>query len=366
MAIEEKQYIIINKNLLLDMVNTAVRIINKKSPIFDLKNIYILFRNNILQICSTDIDNYIIINNVTSGSELDLCVTGNIILPIIKQLNDEVILEKVNNNLIIKDKFGEFSIKYSNSNGFPKKIIDNSILTNILTIDALVFNKLLKSILINVTEEDFGICRFTINNNILNIVINDRKRLSFVNHNLTEDNTYTNTEIILNYKTIVELTNTLSGNLAIKQHNNEIIFEYQNYTLISRIINSKHIVDYTKFMNLGQSCCKVNVKEFIKAVQRSLIMSQIISKIVYLNFQNNNLEVCGIDISVGKSVVNIPITGNLNSNITVNGSFLLNVLSCIQMEECTIYLESINSPMVIHGEGFHVLMPIKISRGFNV
>lgn len=343
----------INKLTFYDTISSVINIINKKSPIFEMKNIHLCYKNNILSISATNMDNFITQTVEANGDdELNLCVNGVLLQNIIKSTVGELTLTVENNHLLIRDNKGEFKIKSFGSSKFPLKTIT---FPHITSIDGLTLVNMLKSVNINVSDEEFGICRFICHDGKLTIIVNDRKRLSFTSMELNVENF----ELIISGQTMVEIIRSIKGQCEIFANQQEVGFSTDKYFIVSRLVHPKSLVDHSKFIDLSDyETVQVPLGDFQSGVKRSLIMAQVISKIIHLNFKDRQLEIHGADIAAGDSRVLINLDANITGSVAINGSFLESALNCCVQKKITLFFKKA-APFIIHDESYHVLMPIR-------
>lgn len=347
------------------MVNHAIGIINKKSPIFEMKNVKIHIYNNNVVLSASDTDNYINItrtNEYNAEDSMDLCVSGQILQSVVKSMEGVIELSCNNNYLVLKDKQGSFKIKSFSSKNFPVHEPSKQL---IFSIDGLTLSNLLKSVNINISDEDFGITRLLCENKLLSIVVNDRKRLSFTKLEIDADDF----DIVLSAKASQEIMKSVSSKCDVYGENNQFTFQTKDITLITRAVNTRYLINHNKFISKQEYTeFSLDCKAVLNAIKRSLLMSQIINKIINIKIEKDTMEFSGLDISVGDSKNTFAIENDqINGSISVNGAFLLSAISTISSKKVNIYFKSGFDPLLIQdheGVTTHVLMPVRV--GYNV
>ncbi len=186
-------------------------------------------------------------------------------------------------------------------------------------------------------------------------------------------NSQSQEKIIVPAKTLQELTRILSagseedgGELKIYLSENQVMFNYGNTELISRLIEGQ----YPDYQQIIPTVSKTNVlverAELIRAVKMSSLFSKTGINDVNLDFPagKNSMIVSAVSGQTGESTTEIEAkTSGADNGVVVNHRYLLDGLNNLDCEMIKIEVVDNNTPCVIRPEkdnGYlYVIMPIK-------
>lgn len=176
---------------------------------------------------------------------------------------------------------------------------------------------------------------------------------------------------IIPARTMIELERILS---TIKEKNkeikiitsqNQILFQIDNITVISRLIEGK-FPEHTQIIpKTEKTQVVINKDDFILAIKRVGIFAKENNNNIKLFFETDKTIITtdATEIGLEEAEITIQLTGEKNQT-AVNGQFLLDVLSVIEDNEVVIKVAEKLSPIIIHGKNqnnfVHVIMPLKL------
>ncbi|MBI4367758.1 MAG: DNA polymerase III subunit beta, partial [Candidatus Omnitrophica bacterium] len=214
--------------------------------------------------------------------------------------------------------------------------------------------------------------RYTLNgvlvilkNKTARFVATDGKRLASA-EKATDLPTNISLEVIIPSKTIFELTKLLSegGKVKIKHTQNQIMFETDKATLISRLIegrfpNFEQVIPKEKKINTT-----VNRQELLSAMKRVSLLTSQENQSVKLDFIKDKLLISSRSPNLGeaKEEIQAEISGG-DLTIGFNPIYILDVLKNLDTEEVSLSMTDPDKPGLIKGEGgyLYVVMPMQLS-----
>jgi DNA polymerase-3 subunit beta len=175
---------------------------------------------------------------------------------------------------------------------------------------------------------------------------------------------------IIPARTMIELERILSKakadeevRIAISQ--NQILFEYDTIRLTSRLIDGK-FPEYEKIIpDEIKTNIAISKEDFVLAIKRVGIFAKENSNNMRFNFDKDQAIITTNQTEIGTEEASIAIKLEGDSTQTsLNGQFLLDILSVINEDEVLISVAEKLSPVVIRGKSqtdyVHVIMPLKL------
>ena len=213
-----------------------------------------------------------------------------------------------------------------------------------------------------------GVC-FNIENNILEMASTDGNRLTRVRRELN-DNYSELINFIVPSKTLAEVQRISSivedENITLKIYKNKIIFEFENLTFQSRLIDGV----YPKYQQLipenNDKKIVVDRAELINAIERVAIMVNDRTNVVKFNFALNQLEIMADTPEAGKSKDYIDIEYSYDDMLTAfNYKYVLDALKNmdsknIEIEISDVLAASIFKPQDEQSNYICLIMPVKV------
>ncbi|MGN1119752.1 MAG: DNA polymerase III subunit beta, partial [Oscillospiraceae bacterium] len=209
-------------------------------------------------------------------------------------------------------------------------------------------------------------CKFEIDNNVLNVVAVDGIRIAL----RQEPVVYDNIEFIVPLKTLEELTHILTDdsekNVTICIDKNQISFDVEGYTMISRLIDGDFI-QYKKHLETDAAiCAEVNCREIIEMLERSMLVINEKSKCpIRCEFNGDTLSMsCVTALGKINDKINIKYNGD-PITIGFNAKYLLDAFKACDSDCAKIVLAaSAVAPIIIipmEGRAFtFLLLPMRL------
>lgn len=346
------------KSDLINGINIVNRAIPNKTTMNILENILITVEGNCIKLTASDME--LGIETIIDGTILEggnIALESKLFSEIIRKLPESDILIETDSNYLtsITCENSEFNISGKSGEEFPP--LPDYEKTNPLVISQLslrdVITKTIFSISDNESNKTMTGELFEINNNNFKVVSLDGHRVSIRNVDLKD--VYENKKVIVPGKTLNEITKIIASdaNKDVNIYFNEknIIFEFDNTIVISRLIEGEYFKIDQMFSNNCDVKVTLNKKEFLDCIDRATIyIKDGEKKPVKLNFANDNLEV-SISSQIGSMNADIEIEKEgKDLEIGFNPKFLIDALKAIDDENITVYMINSKAPCFIQNE----------------
>jgi len=350
--------IIVTKQLIESILINLQPFLEKKDASQITSHVYIEAKNDICTIKATDSEIGLIINtnNIIIQEEGAITANGKKLLDIIRILKDEdIILEKIENNLNIKQNKSKFKLPIFNPKNFPTyPTIDNK---SQISLDSINLIKGLKHISSSIDNNN---PKFELNGALIdiekektNLVGTDTRRLAVAS---IEQKSQNEISIIIPKKAIMEIQKLFMDKIEIYFDKTNIIITNDKYYFFSRLINGKY-PDYKRIIPKNvKHTIKLPKKEMTSAIKMITAISQDIkitftkNAIIFNSLAPDNIE--------AKTELLIP-TPLDNFELNVNSRYLLDFISQVDNLEFEILLNEPTLPFILKDKQFiTVIMPI--------
>ncbi len=172
--------------------------------------------------------------------------------------------------------------------------------------------------------------------------------------------------IILPGSTIKEISNLLNeeGTVKMKVNENYASFEFNDIIVVSRLIEGKFPNFEQVIPDEKNSTVVINKDYLNSAVKRASLIAKLDSNIVTLKTQDNKIIIESEDSDSGSAHEEVPIQleGD-NHKISVDASYLLDVLKVIDEDKVKLDLIGSLNPLVVKKENnddyIYLIMPIR-------
>lgn len=361
----------IQKEILMDGIQTVQNAITQKSSLPILSNVLLEVDANELKLTATDLDIGIsCMLPVASEQKEALTVPAKKFFDIIRSLPDgnEINLSiKKNNSIAIRSGKALFKILGLSKDDFPSlPLFENK--------DSVVMpQKGLKEML-NLT--DFAISKddarhiltgvlFIVKENKASIVATDGRRMAVVKKELPKK-TLVDREVIIPLKTVQEVKRLLGeeGDVKIEFSENQILFTFSSSFIISRLIEGE-FPDYKKVIpEKSSKVITISREDFLSAARRVSIFTDQDSQAIKMNIQKAKMTMSKNTPYLGeaKEDVKISYTDDKEMEIGFNPRYLIDVLKNIGDDEVLFEVNDSTKPGVIRkDEGYiYVVLPMQL------
>lgn len=357
------------KEDLVKNIQNIQNVVTTKSSLPVLSNVLIEAGQQEVCLTGTDLD-----IGISSKFVCEIEEKGAIAVPakrfsdIVRELPEEDIFISTmkNNSMTIKCGKCFFKILGLPKEDFPKlPEFDNS---PHVTIDQGVLKKMLSMTCFSMSHDE---ARYVLNGSLfifknkeLTIVTTDGKRLSFIKRD-TQESAPEKT-IIVPSKTIYELNRVLNdqGNTKITFGENQVRFDVENVTTISRLIEGE-FPDYKQVIpEEHKDKVSINREQFLLGVKRAALFTTQDSRSIKINILKNKIIVSKSNPMVGETKEEIEADYK-GPEITMgfNPSYLTDILKVIPKDELEIELWGPDKPAVMRIEDWYVylVLPMQLA-----
>ena len=336
-----------------------MKIIQPKSPIPIYSSGLLEIKNNKLSIMVTDMDHTLITNMEVIGDDCKFIIKIQDLFEIIKKYSGKILFLKERNKIIIENENSRIELLLIEDE-FIK--VDKENVNHIVKINMENFSKLF--VFLPMTNEEWSFV-FQINNNYMEAIASDRKRLIFSQVPITNINS---DHFPLSFKTLNLLLKHVTGDIDIYQKQSQLIFQFIDGVLWSKFSNIPP-VNYQRILQKKQQGLKIliNRKAFLDGLNRVSLLASNISKVIKLHFKENNLTLYASDASRGQAEENIPIESTVIGSLSLNCEFLIAALKTIDSINVELYYTGQVSHFFVssHNTNYpltHVIMPIVMNN----
>ncbi|MEA3560592.1 MAG: DNA polymerase III subunit beta [Candidatus Omnitrophota bacterium] len=359
-----------HKETLLKNIQGVSNVVSAKTTLPILSNILIEAKKGRTCMVGTDLE--ITISCITQTEVLEeggITVPAKKINDIIRELPEEevVISTQKNNSIVITCGKSFFKIM-----GLPQK--DFPEIPKIETKKPLIIKQQVLKVLLDRTG--FAVSRdetryvlsgtlFVLKNNQLRLVSTDGRRLALVQKNISNPDNLEK-EVIIPTKTTIELNRALKeeGEVKIFFSQNQMVFEIDNTTIISRLIEG-HFPAYEQIIPKEiEQKIGVQKEDFLGAIKRASLLASPTSKVVRLELFKDRILASNQAPEMGEAREELPALYNgKEMSIGFNPVYLMDVLKRIEGDEVRLELTSPEKPGVIRvGKDYlYMVMPMQVT-----
>ena len=212
---------------------------------------------------------------------------------------------------------------------------------------------------------------FEIEGNHLKVVSLDGHRISIRNIELKES--YENKKVVVPGKSLIEVSKIIPGsteemvNLFITD--NHIIFEFDNTTVVSRLIEGEYFKIDQMLSTDYETKFKINKRELLDCIDRATLMvKEGDKKPIIMDITDGNMEL-KINSVAGSMKEDIEI-GKEGKDILIgfNPKFFIDALRVIDEEEVSIYMVNPKAPCFIKDDEdkyIYLILPVNFNTATN-
>ena len=355
----DKMKIHINKQLIESMLINLQPFLEKKDATQITSHIYFEAINDTVTLKASDGEIGLIIksSSIIVEYEGSFTANGKKLLDIIRILQDEeIILEKIEDNITIKQNNSKFKLPTFNPKNYPSfPLIDNKPK---ISLDSLNLIKGLKKISPAIDNNN---PKYELNGALLDIkeretkiVGTDTRRLSIVTLSSQSEQAFS---LIIPKKAILEIQKLFIDNIDIYYDDTNLIIQNENYYFFTRLINGS-FPDYERIIP-NQSRIEISLpkKEMLDAIKMITTISQEIKinfladKLIFNSLTADNVE--------AKTELLLPTGLDESFELNVNSRYLLDFIAQVDDATFKIALNEPTLPFVLKDKEFiTVIMPI--------
>lgn len=212
---------------------------------------------------------------------------------------------------------------------------------------------------------------FEIKDDRLKVVSLDGHRISIRNIALKEK--YEEKKVVVPGKTLIEISKIINGstdeNVNIFLTDNHIIFEFEQTTVVSRLIDGEYFKIEQMLSSDYETKIKINKRELLDCIDRAtLLVKEGDKKPIIMNIADGTMEL-KINSFIGSMNEEIEIVKEgKDIMIGFNPKFYIDALRVIDEEEITIYMMNPKAPCFIKNEEesyIYLILPVNFNAAAN-
>ena len=364
------------KSEILNSVNISLKAVPAKSTMPILECIIIEVTDSTIKFITNDME--LGIETIIKGDVLvsgKIALDAKIFLEIVRKLpdNDITIETDDNNKTTITCEKAKFNIIGKSGDDFScLPIIEKR---EPLVISQYTLKESVRQTIFSISDNDNNKLMtgelFEINNDELKVVSLDGHRISIRKIKLKDS--YPFKKVVVPGKTLNEISKILSGDMEkdvfIYFSDKHIIFEFDNTTVVSRLIEGEYFKIDQMLSNDYETKVKINKKELLSCIDRAtLLVKEGDKKPIIFRITNENMEI-NINSQLGsmKEDIDIQKEGK-DILIGFNPKFLIDALRVIDDENVTIYMVNPKAPCYIRDEEqkyIYLILPVNFNSAVN-
>ena len=212
---------------------------------------------------------------------------------------------------------------------------------------------------------------FEIEENDLKVVSLDGHRISI--RNIELKNNYSHKKVVVPGKTLQEVSKILPGSaedeVSIFLTDNHIVFEFENTTVVSRLIEGENFKIEQMLSSDYETKVKINKRELLDCIDRAtLLVKEGDKKPIIMNITDGTMEL-KINSFIGSMNEDIDIAKEgKDILIGFNPKFFIDALRVIDEEEVTLYMVNPKAPCFIkddEGTFIYLILPVNFNAAAN-
>ena len=349
----------VTKQLIESMLINLQPFLEKKDASQITSHIYFEAINDFVTIKATDGEIGLVINNnnMIIEHEGSFTANGKKLIDIIRILkNEEIIFEKVENSLNIKQDNSKFKLPTFNPQNYPSfPLNQNKPKINLDSINLIKgFKKVSSAIDNNNPKYELNGALLDIKENETKIVGTDTRRLAIETLNNQSEQAFS---LIIPKKAILEIQKLFIDNINIYYDDTNLIIQNENYYFFARLINGNY-PDYRRIVPTHSNIeITLPKKEMLEAIKMITTISQEIKinflsdKLIFNSLTADNVE--------AKTELLLPTGINEEFELNVNSRYLLDFITQVDEATFKIALNEPTLPFVLKDKEFiTVIMPI--------
>ena len=364
--------IICQKINLLKSVNISLKAVPSKTTMPILECILIDATTNQIKFTTNDMELGIetIVDGIIEEKGI-IALDAKIFYEIIRRLPDNTVTIKTDEKLTatITCEKAKFTIPGKSGEDFaylPLIEKEESLTISQFTLKEMI-RQTIFSIASNETNKLMTGELFEVANGILKVVGLDGHRIAIRNIELTSH--ADDVKVVVPGKTLSEISKILSTNaedaVTIYFTNNHILFEFDNTTVVSRLIEGEYFRINQMLSSDYETKVTINKKEFLDSIDRAtLLIKESEKKPIILSITDGSLEV-HVNSSMGSLNEDIDINKDgKDIMIGFNPKFLIDALKVIDDEQIYIYLVNPKAPCFIKDKEesyIYLILPVNFT-----
>lgn len=359
----------IEKTTLLEALNKAGKAVTGKVNNTLLEGLNISSEDGVMTFIGSDssLTIKVVVTDFEDIEAGNIIVEPRILNEIIRKLPDEEITISTEESIMeIKSGKSNFKIGFTDGSEYP--VLDSGVCEESITMNSTELKKSIKQVGFAASlDETRPILRgmyFEQEGQELNFVSLDGYRLA--KKTITTD-AEKSIKVVVDAKNILDCSRLMMDDVDvdIKFTRNYIVFEFENTTIASRLIEGT----FVKYNSLIPTEFSINAKsnkaELLNSLERASLIGDNNNKLVKLFLENNKLSISAkSQLGNVEDEVEVDMNGDANLTIAFNVKYLLDALRVIESDEVVLKMTSSTSPCIIEGSdngcNTHLILPVRL------
>ncbi len=365
--------IVISKQEIIKGIQTVYKAVSLKSSMSIIECILIEAKDETIKLTANNME--LGIETIVDGNieeEGMIAIEAKILLEIIRHLPESDITLSTDANCMttITCENSKFNIAGRFGDDFPR--LPEVERRSPLTISQFSFKEIVRQTFFSVSESDSNKMMsgelFEVNKNILKVVSLDGHRISIRKLDLKYD--YESIKVVVPGKTLNEVSKIVSGEsdeeLEIFFNDKNILFEFDNTRVISRLIEGEYFKVDQMLSNDYETKFTIDKKNFINCIERStLLVKEGDKKPIIIDVLDDKMEL-KINSTIGSfdEFIEIEKEGK-DIKIGFNPKFLIEALRAIDEDSIDVYMVNPKAPCIIKDEDenyIYLILPVNFNN----
>lgn len=353
---------IITKNSIENIVSSMQPFLEKKDASSITSHIYLEVTNNKLILKATDYEIGLesIIENIQDNENGKATVNGSNLLGIIKRLkNEDIIIETIDSNLVIKQKKSTFKLPMYDANEYPSlNKFDNLKQLSISTINFInSIKKITPAIDNNNPKFEINGALIDVKSANIKFVATDTRRLAV---SLLQNITNEETQLIIPKKAIIEIQKLFLDEAKISYDNTNLVISNDRTTFFTKLING----NYPDYERIVPNTLKYNLSLPKNILIESIKLVTSLFSNIKITFKHDSIIFESLaEETESKTQIDINLNIENEFYLAANSKYLLDFLSMSNNENIVIGFNESNLPFYLEDDKFFtIIMPIVLEK----
>ena len=308
----------------------------------------------------------------TIAEEGSVAVNARMLFEIIRRLPDDDVIFEVDVNKSIRIVCGKTHFNLAGMSGHDFTYLPEIEKEDCISISQFSLKEVIRQTIFSIAANENNKIMtgelFRIRGDGFQIVSLDGHRISIRNTRLRD--IYSNKKVIVPGKSLIEISKILSDSIddmvSIYFSNNHIVFEMENTTVVSRLIEGEYFKIDSMLSSDYETKIRVNRKDLISCIDRStLFVKENDKKPIIFDIKDGFMKLF-IESTIGSMEEELDIDKEgKDMMIGFNPKFLLDALRVIDEETVTLYMVNPKAPCFIRNEEedyIYIILPVNFIR----
>ncbi len=361
--------LIFKKSDLTNAVNIVMKAVPSKTTMSILECILINATTNHIKFSANDME--LGIETLVEGEVLEkgkIAIEAKIFSEIVRKLPDNDITITTDSNCFMTINCEKSKFNIPGKSGEDFSYLPMVEKDKFIYLSQFSLREIIRQTIFSISDNDNNKIMtgelFEVKGNEFKVVSLDGHRISIRKIELKES--FDEISVIVPGKTLNEMVKILTGgnddDVRIFFTSNHIVFEFDNTTVVSRLIEGEYFKINQMLSSDYQTKIRINKKEFLSSIDRAtLLVRDSDKKPIIITIQDGSLDL-QIDSSMGSMNESIFINKEgKDLMIGFNPKFLIDALRVIDDEEIDIYLLNAKAPCFIKAEDesyIYLILPV--------